>query len=202
MIHNFFAFIGAVAIQWFFWIGLILMIEPYLEAVAPLVADILERFFNRRPARRQMIFRLAGALALVFACFQAWEVQYEAAGNNQNRFAMKELLHTAINEGEELNKDWFKRTDADAYRHEANVWANKTGHLIEDAYGRGEADVFVSDAGIISYGNPSQPELGIHSEINNRLQRLNELMSRVEVLLMRPGFNPNNYHWVTQCDAC
>jgi hypothetical protein len=139
----------------------------------------------------------------VIAKFQPLQKQVDALSRGvespEKRSAMKELLHTSISDGEALSKDWFNRTDADAYLREANLWANKTGHLIEDAYGKGEADVWESDAGLINYVDPRKPTMPIHNGIVNRLQRLNELMSRVDTLSMRPEFDPENYHW-RECD--
>jgi hypothetical protein len=202
MMGNFFAFVESVADHTLFWVGAFLMIGPYFEGAAPHWWQIASNYIVERPERRKILFRTVGFAAILFSCFQAWNTQYEAAGQNQNHLAMKALLSTAIDEGEALNKDWFKRTDANAYLHEANIWSNKTGHLIEDAYGKGEADVFASDAGIISYVDPQKPATKTHSEIINRLQRLNELMPRVDTLPMQPNFDPNKYHWVTECADC
>jgi hypothetical protein len=152
-------------------------------------------------------------MRLLLAPYWVWENEHQArstaeaqnknsAEQNQRRLAMKTLLSTAINEGGALSKEWFKRTDADAYLHEANVWTNKTGHLIEDAYGKGELAGWMSDAGIISFANRNEPAMKTRSWIINRLQRLNELMLRVDTLPMHPGFDPNNYLWVTECADC
>jgi hypothetical protein len=150
-----------------------------------------------------------GIGCLFIASYQAWSDEHEARvkveqseQQNQKRPAMKNLLSTAINEGEALNKEWFKRTDVDAYLHEANVWTNKTGHLINDAYGEGELAVWMSNAGIISFADPNKPTTKTNSWIVNRLQRLNELMIRVDILPMQPGFDPNHYRWVAECVDC
>jgi hypothetical protein len=42
----------------------------------------------------------------------------------------------------------------------------------------------------------------VKSWMVNRLQRANELMQRIDALSLLPGFDPNNYHWRTECPGC
>jgi hypothetical protein len=199
MAANFEVFIRSVADSAVFWVGLFLMIEPYLEGAAPKVSAFLKEWLD--PCRRKRVFRIVGLMAIFFACFQAWNVQYEANGTNQNRFAMKALLSTSIKEGEELTRNWFKRDDDTNFKHETNLWTNKTGQLVKAAYGEGEVAVWASDAG---YTNHSDGK--VHTEmynwIINRLQRTNDLMEKVDSKPMQPRFDPNNYKWVTECSDC
>ena len=120
MAANFEVFIRSVADSAVFWVGLFLMIEPYLEGAAPKVSAFLKEWLD--PCRRKRVFRIVGLMAIFFACFQEWNVQYEANGTNQNRFAMKALLSTSIKEGEELTRNWFKRDDDTNFKHETNLW--------------------------------------------------------------------------------
>jgi hypothetical protein len=89
IISRFVEFIGIVARGWLFWIGLLLMVEPYLEGVAP-------RFYNRLNQllgdRRRSIFVAVGILALVISFFQAWDAQKtetKAAENTAKEFQTK-----------------------------------------------------------------------------------------------------------------
>jgi hypothetical protein len=84
--------------------------------------------------------------------------------------------------------------DVNAYVNEANIWTAKTGQLIEDAYGKGERDVFMNDAGIQPINGINNQNALVSSELIARLQRLNEIMSRVDTISMQPDFDPNNYH--------
>jgi hypothetical protein len=199
MVANFGVFIRSVADSAIFWIGLFLMIEPYLEGAAPQVSAFLKRWLE--PNRRKRLFRAVGLVAIFFACFQAWNVQYEANGTNQNRFAMKDLLSISIKEGEELGKDWFKRDDDEKFKYETNVWTNKTGQLIKAAYGDGEVAVWASDAGYINYTD-GKVHTEMHNWIINRLHRTNDLMDKIDSKPMLPGFDPHNYKWVTECKGC
>jgi hypothetical protein len=151
-------FLSAVADHWIFWIGIFLMIEPYAEGIAPRTWGVVRTFLARHPEGRKRIFRIAGLIALFFACFQAWNSQYEARLNAetlrsstaeelQKRAAMKSLLSNGINEGEAIGKDWVTKEEV-AFLQETNGWTNRMGHLIEDAYGKGEASLFMSDAGM------------------------------------------------------
>jgi len=114
---------------------------------------------------------------------------------------MKELIGKAMDEGEKLDTDWFKRTDDANFKHAINVWTNKTGHLIEDAYGKGEATVWMSDAGYTSYSD-GKVHTDMHNWIVHRLQRLNDLVGKVDTIPMQPNFDPKNYYWVTECPNC
>jgi hypothetical protein len=137
-------------------------------------------------------------VALLIAFFQAWNTQYEMVRQNDQRFAMKDLLGNVIVEGEAIvqsHKQSKEQADADTYQHDAEKWATKTDNLIEDAYGKGEAAVWASNAGLTSMNTVGYPTGLIRSWVINRLQRSNELMSRVDNLPLLPGFDPHNYHW-------
>jgi hypothetical protein len=211
MFGNLGLFLSAVADHWIFWIGILLMIEPYAEGIAPRTWGVVRGFLARHPEGRKKIFRIAGLIALFFACFQAWSSQYEARLNAEARrqataeeiqklLAMKSLISSGVKEGEDIGKDWVTK-DEEAFLHETNRWTNRIGHLIEDAYGKGEASLLMSDAGYISYSD-GKKRTDIHNWIIHRLQRLNEIVPRVDSLRMQPNFDPINYHWVQDCSEC
>ena len=178
------------------------MIEPYLEGAAPRTWDSIRKYLAKHPERRKKLFRLAGAIALFFACFQAWNVQYEANVGNADRVAMKSLISVGIKEGEGLIKNSSnKDEDADSFKHESNLWTNRIGHLVEDAYGSGEASLLMSDAGYISYSD-GKKQTDTRNWIIHRLQRLNELIPRVAFLPLQSNFDPKNYHWAEKCPEC
>lgn len=198
---NVISFVEAVADHWVFWIALVLMVEPFLEGTFPALADRIKRALPDE--RRKAVFRVLGVIALLIASFQAWNTQYELAHQNDDRLAMKNLIATAIVEGEQIiksHKQSKEQSDADVYSHDASIWATKTGTMIEAAYGKGEVALFASDAGLITMNTVNYPTGLIRSLVANRLQRLNELMERVERTPIRPGFDPNNYHW--ECPDC
>jgi hypothetical protein len=119
---------------------------------------------------------------------------------NQKHIATKNLIGVAISEGEDITKDWSTK-DPDKFRKEANLWTNRIGHLVEDAYGKGEASLLMSDAGYISYSD-GKKQTGISNWIVHRLQRLNELLTRIDSLPMQPDFDPKHYRWAEQCPEC
>jgi hypothetical protein len=136
--HNVVAFIEAVTGQWFFWVGIALRIEPYLEGAFPQVGNVIRRLLA--DGRRQKFFRVVGIVALLIAFFQAWNTQYEMVRQNDQRFAMKDLLGNIIVEGEAIvqsHKQSKEQADAYTYQHDAEKWAAKTDNLIEDVYGKG-----------------------------------------------------------------
>jgi hypothetical protein len=176
------------------------MIEPYLEGAAPRTWKTIREHLGKHPERRKKIFRVVGAIALFFACFQAWNVQYETSTRNADRAVMKTLISLGIKEGEGLATNWTAK-EADSFKHETNFWTNRIGHLIDDAYGGGEASLLMSDAGYISYSDGTK-QTDTRNWIIHRLQRLNELIPRVDSLPLQPHFDPKNYHWADKCSEC
>ena len=116
------------------------------------------------------------------------QIVASAKAEVQKRLAMKDLLHVAIVDNETLlaKQRTQSQDDVKAYVNE--------GQLIEDAYGKGERDVFVNDAGMQPINAINNQNALVSSELIARLQRLNELMSRVDTISMQPDFDPNNYH--------
>jgi hypothetical protein len=200
MLHNFGEFCWAVADHWLFWIGLFLMIEPYLERVAPRTWETISKHLANHPERRKKLFRIIGAIALFFACFQAWNVEHTKRTENADRVAMKALVSVGIKEGEALTLNYEKK-DADKFKHETNFWTNRIGHLVEEAYGEGESSLLMSDAGYISYTD-GKDQTNTRNWILHRLQRLNDLIPRVDTLPLQSSFDAKNYHWADKCAEC
>jgi hypothetical protein len=108
---------------------------------------------------------------------------------------MKNLLGSAIEAGESLagKQRTESESDANAFKSYAEAWATQTDQLIEDAYGRGEAERFVNNAGIMIINGVGHPSVLTKSWMSARIQRLNELMPRVETTVMVPDFDPSKY---------
>jgi hypothetical protein len=199
---NILAFIESVAGHWAFWIGLVLMVEPYLEGAFPSVAAWIKQLLV--DDRRKRFFRVAGIIALLVAFFQAWNTQYELSQQNADRIAIKALIGQMIKEGTDLlttYKDSEKQSDADTLTHAGTLWATKTDNLIEDAYGTGVAESWANIADLPGIAS-NLPTTVIKSAIRNRLHRTNELMDHVEALTVMPGFDPHHYQWRTECPDC
>jgi hypothetical protein len=124
-----------------------------------------------------------------------------SAGPAEKRLAMKDLIGEEMNEADNLNTNWSSRDDDDQFARQTNQWINKVGHLIEDAYGKGEALAWNSDAGVINYSDGKR-RTDLHNAIANRTARLKQLIPRVDTLPMRTGFDPKNYRWVETCESC
>jgi hypothetical protein len=136
-----------------------------------------------------------GGLAVGASFYSQHQIVASAEVEVQKRLAMKDLLHVAIGDNETLLAKQITQSkdDVNAYLNEANTWTSKTGQLIEDAYGKGERDVFMNDAGINPINAVNNQNALISSELIARLQRLNELMSRVDTISKRPDFDPKTY---------
>jgi hypothetical protein len=136
-----------------------------------------------------------GGLAVGASFYSQHQIVASAEVEVQKRLAMKDLLHVAIGDNETLlaKQRTQSKDDVNAYLNEANTWTAKTGQLIEDAYGKGERDVFMNDAGINPINSVNNATALVSSELIARLQRLNELMSRVDTISKRPDFDPKTY---------
>ena len=129
-------------------------------------------------------------LGLVIAQYRAWAEQRRTAeqfrathDKNRSRVAIKDLLATAIETGEALYHQ--------GSRAEAEQWATLTHQLLTDAFGKGEAQQFLSDSGLSFFfaTNRDPEEQDVRNSIDGRLRRLTELMPRVDSLSVRPEFN-------------
>lgn len=205
-------FIWAVLTNYVTWLSAVVF---FLEQGYPYLPD----WFRKRidawltPEARHRGLRRLAAIGLLFAIFLAYrENKHELDATKAeltglqvktslaNRIAMKNLIGVAISQSDEILKNWDTK-DPDNFKHEANFWTNRVGYLVEHAYGKGEALLVMSDAGYISYSD-GKKQTEIRNWIIHRLQRLNELMIRVDSLSLQPGFDPKKYLWVEKCDTC
>jgi hypothetical protein len=131
------------------------------------------------------------AVLVIFAegAYRLSEEQHEIIGRKDEVVAaltdeaaltLKDLLGKADQEGHELYS-------GDPSIEEAEEWGTRTHNLIEAALGRGEAQLFLSNAGytFLSGGKTEQ-----QIWIEGRLRRLAELQARVHEMKIRSSFNP------------
>jgi hypothetical protein len=170
-----------------------------IAALNTIISLVVGQFFKDSP--RWRIALVVASVALIglgvgASFYSQHQTVASAKAEVQKRLAMKDLLHVTIGDNETLlgKQRTQSQDDANAYVNEANIWTAKTGQLIEDAYGKGERDVFMNDAGIPPINAINNQNALVSSELIARLQRLNELMSRVDTVSMLPDFDPNNYH--------
>lgn len=99
------------------------------------------------------------------------------------RAALKDALAAADEKGHELYA-------SDPEIKDAERWVTDTHNLIEAALGKGEARLFLSDAGytFMAGQNDTRQKLWVEG----RLRRLAELMARVDSLDLRPDFDPED----------
>ena len=159
---------------------------------------LIGQFFKDSPrARIPLVVASVALIGLgVGATFYSQHrIVSSTKAESAKRIAMKDLLGAAINECAAINAKprTESQEDYDAYANEGSAWATKTYGLIEHAYGKGEASLFMDDAGISRNARLGHPSLLLSSELVARIQRLNELIARVDIISMRPGFDPRNY---------
>jgi hypothetical protein len=182
MISRLLDFLLAVAEHGFFWIGLALMIEPYLEGFAPNSWKKLQAFLARKPQRRQHVFGVVGALAIIFGCFQAFdEVKSQLRQANEKleqisqRTAIKDRLQQFyVDVGplieRPLPKD-ISEEDFNKYVDETTSWMNKTAHWIETHMGVPARERFLDLTGM-QFGRYLSAINDRHNSILANLTRL------------------------------
>jgi hypothetical protein len=168
-----------------------------IAALNTIISLVVGQFFKDSPRWRiaLVVASIAlGGVAVGASFYSQHQIVASAKAEVQKRLAMKDILHVAIGDNETLLAKQRSKDDVSAYLNEANIWTAKTGQLLEDAYGKGERDVFMNDAGINPISAVNNQNALISSELIARLQRLNELMSRVDTISMQPDFDPRDYH--------
>lgn len=74
----------------------------------------------------------------------------------------------------------------------AEAWVNRTHRLIADAYGDGEAALFMDNSGYIFYSDGSEKSK-IRNWVDGRSRRLAELIPRTDRLTVREDFDPSKF---------
>jgi hypothetical protein len=99
---------------------------------------------------------------------------------SERRAALKDALAAADESGHRLYANEPSVGDAEQ-------WVTRTHNLMEAAYGKGEARLFLSDAGYTFMASQHSTRQGLW--VQGRLRRLAELMARVDSLDLRPDFD-------------
>jgi hypothetical protein len=178
---------------------------PFVAAVAILntiISLISGQLFKNNPGA-ECILVGASVVVSVIAVAATFYSQHQivlmartkkeqASEEIQRRLAMKDFLGRAIDDGESLLKKQRVESDdeANAYENDFNAWSDKVATLIESVYGSGEVRRFMNYAGIELYSSNRRTTLTA-SQMNARIQRLNELMPRVDTIVMRPDHRCN-----------
>ncbi len=123
---------------------------------------------------------------------------------DEKRIALKDLLGEAREEGPHAHARAHETGDLDALSR----WTNETRDLIEAAFGKGEAQLFLSDEGYPTHSLPGSPgndawaalaQFNVSArnrrerEIGYRLRRLDSLILRADSLPIRPDFDPQGW---------
>ncbi len=141
-------------------------------------------------------------LLFFFALLRAsYEIKQERDGleerleNEKKRAVLNDLLGEAREEGPRAY--WSDEHGA------FGQWLSETQSLIQAAFGKGEAQLFLSDEGFPP-SPPAHPgdRVGadfaasrhvVEREIGYRLRRLDSLIQRMNSLSIRPGFDPKDW---------
>jgi hypothetical protein len=114
-----------------------------------------------------------------------------SAANKQKTEQAKRLLGEALASGGKLIGAQAAKND-DQYEKEANEWGSKAQSLIENAYGDGEALLFLDSSGYVFYGDGSSKS-NVRNWIDGRMRRITELLHRADSLTVKSGFDPMKF---------
>jgi hypothetical protein len=114
-----------------------------------------------------------------------------SAANKQKTEQAKRLLGEALASGGKLIGAQAAKND-DQYEKEANEWGSKAQSLIENAYGDGEALLFLDSSGYVFYGDGSNKS-NVRNWIDGRMRRITELLHRADSLIVKSGFDPTKF---------
>jgi hypothetical protein len=109
-----------------------------------------------------------------------------ARSSNEKRIAIKNYVGLCL----EQTKPFFQDIQPDG--QEATKWIQRTKKFIGAAFGDGEATLFMSDFGYTFHSSGSVRDT-IRNSVGGRSRRLTELISRIETMPIRDGFDPSNW---------
>jgi len=169
-----------------------------IAVISGITGQIVGLFFKDSQLSK-VILLIASVVFGVMAVAGSFYCQYQtgisAQAEIEKRVAMKDLIHNAILEANELSSKKREQTQdaVDAYEHKFGEWSAKTGKLIESAYGKPERDVFESYAGEHLMNAINMPTVLITGKFGVQVQHLTALIQRADTIYMRPEFDPKSY---------
>jgi hypothetical protein len=141
---------------------------------------------------------IAAVSTLGYGWYRAAITEMESANNKiaseANKLKTeqtKRLLGEALASGGELIGAQAAKND-DQYEKDANEWGSKTHNLIENAYGDGEAALFLDSSGYVFYTDGSNKSK-VGNWIDGRMRRLTELLRRTDTLAVKREFDPTKF---------
>lgn len=136
-------------------------------------------------------------ILLVAVAFSALEYAYRQSTPNPS--SGEDRHTTKSNEFSELlgavsaAKDrLYEKPFEEALIPEVNQWIDDTKELIRAAVGDADASLFMSNAGIVSYGDGSTKSK-IRIALERRSQRLNELIQRLDTVVINHDFDGDKW---------
>lgn len=184
------------------WTTFVGILALYLAATPKLQEWGLSLFGNISPLWALAPVGFLFLLGLMRAPFEEYQrLQEEKEGierrlaTDEKQVALKDLLGIAYENGIEVSGGGVSKEDRQR-------WVDETQRLIEAAFGKGQAQIFLINSGI-TYENlfgytPSNPLAQVIPSsdvawIPARLRRLDELIASADSLPMRPDFNPRDW---------
>jgi hypothetical protein len=141
---------------------------------------------------------LAAVSTLGYGWYRAAITEMETSANKAANAANKEtiqqvkrLLSEALAAGNRLIGQQAQKTEEQC-EEDAASWARNTHNLIEQAYGAGEALLFLDNSGYVFYGDGSK-ESQTKNLIDGRMRRITELLRRTDTLAVRNEFDPTKF---------
>jgi len=120
--------------------------------------------------------------------------KYQRFGENEvaaiDRMCAKTLLSRALRQGAKLYGE-AQTTEHSIFEKNVNDWGQTTVDLIENAFGEGEARLFMDGSGLPLYSGNNDANQKQRFILDVGRQRLALLIPRIDLIPMQPDFHPN-----------
>jgi hypothetical protein len=161
-----------------------------------IISLVIGQYFKDSPRSRIALVGASvvlGIIAVVGTFYSQHQIVRSTKEQNEAHIAMKNALGVALKVGESLmaKPRTKNQDDANAYAIEARTWGVETSRIIEDAYGKAEADRFSNTETIFNKSAP--PNTQTNFDMGYKIQQLKELILRVDTITMRSDFDPKKY---------
>lgn len=178
-----------------FWAGAVGIIGQIIAHYIPDVEKLMTAYLWEIPI---WIFGAILILRFFTVPFQIWKqdqaeiAALAAHGTDRQRLAIKNRLGKFLEEARELTAQCRTTDDAATLESKMNQLLNNANDFIRSALGDGESAILNNPAGTsIIYSDSSKPNEDLRTGMTWRMERLGQIIQRVDTAPINPDFNPN-----------
>ncbi|OHV61037.1 hypothetical protein LCM4577_15175 [Mesorhizobium sp. LCM 4577] len=180
-----------------FWAGIIGIIGQIVAHFVPDVGALMTTYLWELPI---WVFGAIVILRLFAVPFQIWKedqaqiAALTAHGPDRQRLIIKNRLGAFLEEARELTAQCHNTEDAAALEARMNQLLTSAGTFIETSLGAGEAALFRNSVGTSTiYSASGKPNERLRIGMTWRMERLVQIIQRVDTVPINVDFNPNAF---------